>query len=71
MGVEVVLHENDLVGLGKMDIAKLLENLRVVDEWRALFKLSCCIVPRTLILGLSRISDKGARHGQQEIRGQA
>jgi hypothetical protein len=24
-------HENDLLGLRKMDIAKLLENLRVVD----------------------------------------
>jgi hypothetical protein len=29
--------------------------------------MSYCISSRTLILELSRISDKGARHGQQEI----
>jgi hypothetical protein len=32
VGVEVVLHENDLLGLGKMNIAKLLENLSLVDD---------------------------------------
>ena len=32
MGVEVILHENDLLGLGEMDIAQLFENLRVVNR---------------------------------------
>ena len=31
MGVEVILHENDLLGLGRMDIAQLFEDLRVVN----------------------------------------
>jgi hypothetical protein len=30
VGVEVVLHENDLFGLGKMDIAQLFEDLRII-----------------------------------------
>ena len=29
--LRVVLHENDLLGLGEMDIAQLLEDLRVVN----------------------------------------
>ena len=41
MGVEVVLHENDLLGLGKMDIAKLLENLRLSMVVRRSVTLTC------------------------------
>ena len=31
MGIEVVLDENDLFGMGEVDIAQRFENLRVID----------------------------------------
>ena len=31
MGIEVVLNENDLFGMGEVDIAQLFENLRLID----------------------------------------
>src|SRR5262245_33002429 len=30
-GVEIILHENDLFGLGEMDIAQLFEDLRIIN----------------------------------------
>jgi hypothetical protein len=30
VGVEIILHEHDLFGLGKMDIAQLFEDLRII-----------------------------------------
>jgi len=30
-GFEVILHENNLLGLGEMEIAQLVEDLRVVN----------------------------------------
>ena len=56
MGVEVVLHENDLFGLGKMQIAKLLKNLRVVDGRASLGDLVTCRQPSSGANSMNRLA---------------